>query len=160
MMLTHKHFIRRSDDSLAEHEGDRGNCNASECEWPWIGATVTTLIEGGAEFTGMVTERSDDAVHLCTRVKCYIRPVAEVWHPEWGMYCPHGMKIVEMVPAEHTCTPGPPPLFDSCKVCYPDGQKVQPWPCGEADCTEADFDREIWEQEEAYHEDMRQSYDG
>lgn len=160
-MFTQKHFTRRPDGSLVEHEGDRSGCAASECEWPWLGAMVTTLTEEGAEVTGLVKERSDDAVRLATGVgEDYIRPVAKVWHPEWGMYCPHGTKIVEAVPAEHTCTPGPPPPFDFCKVCYPDGRKVQPWPCGEANCTEADFDRQGQEQIDAYYEEMHQSYYG
>jgi hypothetical protein len=132
---------------------------------------VTALDE--VEITGEVKERTDASVRLGTVAgERYWRPLDKVRPPDRGMYCRHGLKIVETVPAEHTCQLPTPPcdMPDEpghrcedhrwCKACYPDERKVQPWPCELPGCTEADFDRERQEEEEAYYEDMRQSYYG
>lgn len=169
-MFNHKHYVNGPDDSLIAHEGGRDACAAPGCDWPWIGAMVTALDE--VEITGEVKERTDASVRLETVAgEWYWRPLDKVRPPDRGMYCRHGLKIVETVPAEHTCGGEPKPLprvgpFESapgreyCKACYPDERKVQPWPCELPGCTEADVDREEQEQIDAYYEEMRQAYYG
>jgi hypothetical protein len=90
---------------------------------------------------------------------------------KWGVYCPHGKKIVEAIPAEHTCGGKPQPIprvgpFEAepereyCKACYPEGRKVLPWACEKTGCDEAAYDREMQEEIDRYYEEMRQSYYG
>jgi hypothetical protein len=96
--------------------------------------------------------------------------------PDWGTYCRHGLKIIEAEPAEHTFH-GPRPLCTlgkddwghqcaedkRCPACYPTGRKVQPWPCKEDGCAEADFDQaqelEIAEHWDAINDLMRTQYE-
>lgn len=85
--------------------------------------------------------------------------------PDWGTYCPHGLKVVERVPTEHSCQsreslPGatawdwdePVP----CTGCYPDGQIVEPWPCDAPDCTRERFDLAMEAEVEEYWESISQ----
>jgi hypothetical protein len=171
-VLNHKHYIRGSDGSLIEHGGGRDACPAPECEWPWIDAMVTAM--GETEVTGVVKERTDVSVRLETSAgEWYWRPLDKVRPPDRGMYCRHGLKIIETVPAEHTCKQAQPSCdmpcepghrcpedHGWCKACYPDYQKIRPWPCELPGCTEVDVDREEQEQIDAYHEEMRQAYYG
>lgn len=162
------HYVRRSGDLLDRHDGPVEKCRDPGCEWPRIGGMVT-ITSGGRQVTGSLALKEGGAVEVDTADgKKHRGPKVTARRPEWGTYCPHGTKLVEAVPAEHTCEESPPPCALArdlghlcvdhrgwCKACYPDGRKILPWPCPEDGCTEADFDREQCEAEEAYHEEMR-----
>jgi hypothetical protein len=47
---------------------------------------------------------------------------------EWGVYCPHGRKIVEALPS---------PTGDRT------GAVVDPWPCARVGCTPEAFEQEL-----------------
>jgi hypothetical protein len=170
--FTVRHHRSNPDGTLEEHEGGIDQCSAPECQWPQLGVMVTAM--GATEMTGTVKERGDASVRVETASgEWYWRPLDRVRRPDWGVYCPHGTKLVEAIPAEHTCHLPKQPCEEAgslwhlcidhqewCKACYPDGRKILPWPCTEEGCTEAAFDREQREMEEAYYEEMRQSYYG
>jgi hypothetical protein len=85
----------------------------------------------------------------------------DVREPDWGNYCPHGLKIVEAEPAEHLCEdPASPRAPIDCRACYPAGRKILPWPCNESECTEEAFDRAERERIDEYYEEMRAIYYG
>lgn len=167
------HYLCRQGDQLDRHEGPSDKCPVPECAWPRVGGMVT-ITPGGRQVTGSLTLKRGNAVEVETPDgKKHKGPRVTARRPEWGVYCPHGTKLVEAEPAEHTCDLPrlPCELSDElghlcvdhqewCKACYPDGRKILPWPCLEESCTESDFDREQQEAEEAYYEEMRQSYYG
>src|SRR5690606_41858789 len=68
------------------------------CEWAGMGDWVTALSNGG--------ERTGELVDFHTIQTPpgneYGIAVSTIREPDWGMYCRHGLKIVEAVPAEHT----------------------------------------------------------
>lgn len=84
---------------------------------------------------------------------------------EWGTYCRHGVKVVEAVPAVHTCHL--PKVYcdlrknlwhlcidhqSACPACYPAGRKIKPWACVETKCREETFDEAQRAAEEEYCE--------
>ena len=158
--------------AIVMHEGDVEKCPQPQCQWPRLRGMVT-VPDGERERTGTVVHRDDETVRIETASggvhECALSAARR---PEWGVYCPHGIKLIEAEPVEHTCQLPPPPCdmpdvpghicadHRWCKACYPDGRKILPWPCEEEGCTEADFDREQQEQIDAYHEEMNQSYYG
>jgi len=162
------HYLRREDASLERHEGPVEACAAPQCEWPRVGGMVT-VISRGRKVTGSLVRKVGNVVAVKTADgKLHRGARVGATRPEWGVYCAHGTKIVEAVPAEHTCHLPDPPCdlagtlghlcIDHkkyCPVCYPDGRKVRPWPCQEEGCSEADFDREQREMEEQYYEELR-----
>lgn len=165
------HYVRRSGDQLDRHEGPVEKCGDPGCEWPRIGGMVTVTSKG-RQVTGSLLTKGDDRVQVKTPDgKIHPAPMVTVRKVEWGVYCPHGTKLIESEKAEHTCHLPKESCEHSgdlghlcidhqpwCRGCYPDGRKIHPWPCGEEGCTEADFDREQQEAEEAHYEELRQSY--
>lgn len=141
--------------------------------WPQVGCMLTVRSQGRS-VTGVLRARADRQLQVETwSGDLYVAPLITAQRVEWGVYCPHGTKIVEAEDAEHTCeAAGPlltideddpiciPPRRDPCLACYPTGRKILPWACEEEDCTEAGFDREQQEEEEAYYEELRHSYYG
>jgi hypothetical protein len=131
---------------------------------------MVTASMGHLERTGTLISKSDD--RMIVRVASGTEYTADsVRRPEWGAYCPHGLKISEAVPAEHTCKstgkrpdgflPGYGMLNPvSCPGCFPEMRYVEPWPCAFTVCSRASFEEEMERQEEAYYEEMRQSYYG
>jgi hypothetical protein len=163
------------DGEIVLHAGDVEKCPERQCRWPRLREMVT-VTSGGRQVTGTLAAREGSdgrglVVHTADGM-VHHAPLVTAQRPEWGVYCPHGVKLIEAEPAEHTCHLPPPPcdMPDEpghlcadhrwCKACYPDGRKVSPWPCTEEGCTEADFDRERQEQIDAYHEEMSRSYYG
>lgn len=162
-----RHHVDGPDGELVPHEGDIDACVAPECQWPRLRGMVT-LISGGRPVTGSLVAKNGNTAEVTTADGALHRGLlATVTRPEWGVYCPHGTKLVEREPAEHVCKDPWPPCdlrgqlghlcgdHHWCRACYPTGRKISPWPCGEDGCTEADFDREQQEMEEAYYEEMR-----
>jgi hypothetical protein len=97
----------------------------------------------------------------------YVVATSTIRRPDWGMYCRHGLKIVEAEPAEHTfqdlrplCTLGRTDWSHQCSeprhcpACHPVGRKVQPWPCQEDGCTEEDFERGQQAEIDEYYESL------
>lgn len=147
----------------ATHKGKRKDCIYPDCEWPGMGDWVTAL-SNGVERTG---ELVDFHIVRTSSGNEYGVAVSTIREPDWGTYCRHGLKIVEAVPAEHTrqgprpaCTLGQGDPFHECTertycpACYPEGRKVEPWPCQEDGCTEADFDRAQEQEIEEYWESL------
>jgi hypothetical protein len=145
------------------HKGRREDCTYPDCEWPrqddWVSA-----ISRGVERTG---ELVDFHIIRTSAGNEYGILKSTIRRPDWGMYCRHGLKIVEAVPAEHTlqeprplCTLGQDDPFHECAeprycpACHPVGRKVSPWPCQEDGCTEADFDRAQEQEIEEYYESL------
>jgi hypothetical protein len=163
----------RPDGTSDQHEGSPDRCPAPECQWPRLKEMVT-IESGGRDVTGSLLSKEGSVIEVKTADGALHRGFREtVRRPEWGVYCPHGAKLVEAVPAEHTCRIPKPPCEKSgqlghlcmdhqewCRACYREGRKILPWPCKKDGCSEADFDREEREAEEAYYEEMRQSYYG
>jgi hypothetical protein len=132
-------------------------------EWPRQGDLVTAK-SGSVERTGKLV---DFHIIQTSPGNEYAITISTIRKPDWGMYCRHGLKIVEAEPAEHTLQ-GPRPLCTLgigdwshrcaesryCPACYPTGRKVQPWPCQEDGCTEADFEREQQVEIEEYYESL------
>ncbi|MFE0472737.1 hypothetical protein ACFW2V_14080 [Streptomyces sp. NPDC058947] len=109
-------------------------------------------MSGGVERTGELVDFH--LIRTSQRDEYEILP-STIRKPDCGTYCRHGLKIIEAVPVEHTlqeprplCTLGRDDPFHVCAepryclACHPATRKVQPWPCREEGCTEADFDRE------------------
>lgn len=132
-----------------------------------------TAMSGGVERTGMLV---DFHIIQTSAHNEHAIATSTIRRPDWGMYCRHGLKIIEAEPAEHTCQQPRPscalgvddpfhvcPEPEHCPACYPTGRKVQPWPCHEDGCTEADFDRqqelEIEEYWDAVNDLMRTQYE-
>ena len=166
------HHTEKPDGTVGQHEGPVGKCPAPECQWPRLGEMLT-IPSGSTDRTGKLVRKGAYAVEIETADgKTYRNDIRSARKPEWGVYCPHGIKLVEAVPAEHTChlpkvkceRSGEPGHLcidhNQCSGCYPDGRKIRPWPCSEDGCTEADFDREQQEAEEAYYDELWQSYYG
>lgn len=163
------HYVRSPEGALVEHEGDVDKCLDPECEWPRIESMVTASI-GHLERTGSLISKSDG--RMVVRVSSGTEYEADaVRRPDWGIYCPHGVQISEAVPAEHTCgnpdrrsdgfLPGYGMLNPvTCSGCFPEGRYVEPWPCAFMECSRASFEKSMREEEEAYYEEMRQSYYG
>lgn len=161
------HYVRSPEGVLIEHEGDVDKCSDPGCEWPRIGSMVTASI-GHLERTGSLISKGDGRIVI--RVSSGTEYEADsVRDPEWGAYCPHGLKISEAVPAEHTCgnlnkrsdgfLPGYGMLSPvACSGCFPEERYVEPWPCVFTKCSRASFEESMKEEEEAYYEEMRQSY--
>lgn len=165
------HYAYQSDESLKPHEGPIEKCPAPECQWPQIGCMLTVRSQGHLVTGTLLTKTGGHVQVRTTAGGLYTASLEDAQRPEWGVYCAHGEKIVEAVPAEHTCqTPQPDCDLSGelghlcvdhkawCRACYPDGRKILPWACSEEGCTEADFDREQQEEEEAYYEEMRRAY--
>lgn len=118
---------------------------------------LVTAMSDGVERTGILVDFH--IIRTSVGNEYAIAP-STVRHPDWGMYCRHGLKIVEAEPAEHTCErppSDPPGCFDpfgpgssTCPACYPADRKVDPWPCHEEGCTEADFDQEMQQEIDNY----------
>lgn len=168
------HHTEKLDGSSDQHEGDIETCGAPECAWPRLRGMVT-MKSGGRWVTGSVTAKGAQSITVRTSDgKSHSGPLVTANRPEWGVYCPHGTQVVEREEAAHTCDhpcgetacemyswcPAWQAARDGCRGCWPVGRKIQPWPCEEQDCSEADFDRAQQEEEEAYWEEMRQSYYG
>lgn len=154
------HYSEKPDGTSDQHGGDPDRCPAPECQWPRLKQMVT-IESGGRDVTGSLLSKEGSVIEVGTPDGALHRGFREtVRRPEWGAYCPHGTKLVEAVPAEHTCEGRVGPSSDGCRGCWPDGRKILPWPCGKEGCAEADFDREQQEEEEAYYEEMRRSYYG
>lgn len=167
------HYVRRNGDRLDRHEGPVERCQDPGCAWPRIGSMVT-VTSGGRRVTGDLTLKKGNRVEVTTGDgTVHPAPRVTVQDAEWGAYCPHGTKLIEAVPAEHTCDLPKEPCDRSgdlghlcidhqpwCRACHPDGRKIKPWPCDEEGCTEEDFDREQREMEEAYWEEMNASLHG
>lgn len=159
-MIRHFHAFRLADGTTGRHEGVIETCPERCCQWPQLGIMVTVRSDG-RNVTGTLDRKSGQQAGVRTHDGCtHEAPLVTARRPEWGAYCPHGTKLVEAVPAEHTCEGRIGPSSDGCRGCWPDGRKILPWPCGKDGCTEADFDREEQAQMDAYHEEMRQSYYG
>lgn len=154
------------------HEGKRDDCpSPGYCEYPHTGGLVTARDER-VERAG---ELVDFHIIRTSPEDEYVIASSTIRQPDWGMYCRHGLKVIEAVPIEHTCgrpAADRPGVFDiaaielgssGCPACYPEGRKVEPWPCQEDGCTEADFDRaqeqEIEEYWEGINDLMRTQYD-
>ncbi|MEU9703029.1 hypothetical protein [Streptomyces sp. NPDC047981] len=76
----------------------------------------------------------------CTYPDCEARVRENSGHDgddRWGVYCPHGQKIVER-------DPNPP---DNT---YDAGRIVDPWPCLEPDCTRERFEDQERQTEDDY----------
>lgn len=145
---------------------------AFQDEWPREGSWAIGVCLDGKECMGALVTLSKPLSVIRTS-EGVERPVEGLRRPEWGSYCPHGAKVVEAVPAVHTCgRPADDPAgsvdlkglcSSDCPACYPAGRKVQPWPCTEDGCTEANFDKateaEIEEYWEAVNDLMRTQYE-
>lgn len=167
------HYLGGRGGSLDRHEGPVERCRDPRCEWPRIGGMIT-VTSGGRQVTGELTLKEGGSVEVKTPDgRIHPAPRVTARKVEWGVYCPHGTKLIESEGAEHICHLPKEPCDRSgelghlcidhqpwCRACYPHGRKIRPWPCTEEGCTEADFDREQREMEEAYHEEMRQSLYG
>ncbi len=167
------HHTEKPNGASDQHEGDVEKCRAPECQWPRLRGLVTVRSDG-RDVTGTLNRKDGRRLEVGTQDgKVHRAFLVTARRPEWGVYCPHGTKLIEAEPAEHTCELPKPPCERSgelghlcidhqewCKACYPDGRKILPWPCAEENCTEAAFDRERQEEEEAYYEEMCQSYYG
>lgn len=168
------HHTEQPDGTSVQHQGDIEKCKAEVCRWPRL-AGLVTVKSGGRWITGSVTRKDGQTITVLTQDdREHTAPLVTANRPNWGVYCPHGVQIVEKEEAAHTCDHpcgdtscemGSWCTFwqnarDQCRGCWPIGQKIQPWPCEEPGCTEAAFDREQQEEEEAYYEEMRQSYYG
>lgn len=149
---TESHFGLDSFGAVS-HKGKREDCSHPDCAWPREGDWVTA-VSGGRERTGELIEYISWPFLLRTSSddEFEIDPDS-VRKPNWGTYCPHGVKVVEAIPAEHTCDGKAGALSDGtyCKACHPDGRKVQPWPCREDGCTEDAFDRAEQEEIDEYY---------
>lgn len=161
------HHVDTPDGGSVAHEGDIDKCPAPECQWPRLRGMVT-VTSGGLRITGILTAKEGNSAVVMTADDVVHRgPIVTVTRPEWGVYCPHGIKVVEAEPAEHNCEDPWPPCDKRdelghlcgdhhwCHACYPTGRKILPWPCDRPGCTEANFDREQQEMEEQYLEEMR-----
>lgn len=153
-MIRFLHTTRLPDGSTAEHEGERHGCRAPECQFPQLEAFVTM---SGIERSGVLKEKTDTGGFVVTYSgDSFMWPLGELREAEWGTYCPHGVKLVEAVPAAHRCGGRPGPLDDGtyCQACYPNGRKIQPWPCEMPGCSEKDFDRAEQEALNEHHEEL------
>lgn len=65
---------------------------------------------------------------------------------EWGVYCPHGVKIVEK-DASRTDVDG-----------YPLGRIMEPWPCDRPLCTREAYEEELRKEEESYQAERWAEY--
>lgn len=169
-MIQHRHSFQKADGTHGLHKGKLEDCPAPECRWPQLG-TLVTIPHLGGERTGKLVWRGTFAV----KVKTYddvvrVADIRGARKPDWGLYCRHGLKMIEAIPAEHKegcqeprplCTLGQDDPFhecpepEPCPACYPTGRKVRPWPCREDGCTEADHDREEQAAMDAHYEELR-----
>lgn len=155
-------------DSFAgvTHKGSRKDCSYPDCAWPREGDWATVPV-GEQERTGEVVDLGSFTIRVRTPNGAeYESDGRTAREPDWGTYCPHGLKVTAPVPAEHTChLPKPPPCMTvdpfreypermGCPACYPAERKVQPWPCQENGCMEADFDRATEQEIEEYYESL------
>lgn len=146
------------------HKGLREDCPYPGCEWPREGdqAIGTNVVEWLGEIVDlsgfMPIIRTPDGAE---------RTVIDLRKPDWGMYCPHGRKVMEATPAEHACQPprhpcnlGKDDLFhtcpevENCPACYPVGRIVEPWPCGIEGCTRERFEGNLEEETKEYFDSI------
>ena len=66
---------------------------------------------------------------------------------QWGTWCQHGKRIVEPDPTAPELAPG-----------YPKGRFVEPWPCDASGCTREAFERDMAEEEAAFHAERHAEY--
>lgn len=142
------------------------DCPASSCGRLKAGARVLFPVDGRKLLCKVLGTDSKEV-----RVEA---PGGSIWggslhwaeSPEWGQYCPHGVQVIEAIPAEHDCQPPKPPCPEgkdpwhecpevpACPACYPTGRKILPWACAEEGCSEADFDRVQQEEVDDYHQSL------
>lgn len=166
--FTEEHSVRGLQDV---HEGSVEDCSASECQWPQAGIRVLWPVDGRMLLCEMM-ERDEKVaeVKLPDGGKS-VGPRRWATEVEWGEYCPHGVKIIEAVPAEHICKE-PKPSCDRtgelghlcidhwpvCLGCYPDGRKILPWACNKGECSEASYDAGQRAAEEEYYATQREEF--
>lgn len=133
------------------HEGCREDCVHPGCEWPRPGDLVSGRC-GEVERVGELTDTSSRSVIRVAGGTEY--EATDLRKPDWGMYCTHGLKIIEEESAEHLCKNSDSPVAPvDCRACWPVGRKVSPWPCSESECTEEAFDKAEQEEMDARYEE-------
>lgn len=141
------------------HEGLREDCSRPDCEWPRMGDLVTAM-SGSVERTGKLVDFHIIRTSLRDE---YVIARSTIRKPDQGAYCPHGLKVMEAVPAAHTCQPPRPPctlgrddLFhtcpepEPCKGCHPETRMVESWPCDRPDCTREQLEQALDDEVEEY----------
>lgn len=162
--FTEEHGVKGLQDV---HEGSVEACSAPECQWPQAGIRVLWPVDGRMLLCEMMERDEKIATVKLPDGGESVGPRRWAAEVEWGEYCPHGIKIVEKILAEHTCKDPVPPCDKTnelghlcidhrpwCKACYPDGRKTLPWACDKG-CSESDYDYSQRQQEEEYYEELR-----